>query len=82
MRYRSSSLKEPKIFLIMYFWQKNERVIFDDGNFEGQKSSLYPCCFSRKRMVSVSFFSFEKYELQTFKTPKKLSMIKVFDINI
>ena len=47
-----------------YFWQKNEGVILDDGNFVGPKSSLHPCCFSRKRMVSVSFISFEKYEQQ------------------
>ena len=46
------------------FWQKNEGVIHDDGNFVSPKSSLYQCCSSRKRTVSVSFISFEKYELR------------------
>ena len=31
---------------------------------QGPKSSLYLCCSSRKRTVSVSFISFEKYELR------------------
>ena len=44
--------------------QKSEGVILDDGNFVGLKSSLHPCFVSRKRMASVSFFSFEKNELR------------------
>ena len=59
-------LKRTKKFFrkkLKFFWQKNEGVILDDGNFVGPKSSLYLCCFSRKRTISVSFISFEKYEL-------------------
>ena len=59
-------VKRTKKFLskkIEVFWQKNEGIILDDGNFVGPKSSLYLCCSSRKRTVSVSFISFEKYEL-------------------
>ena len=47
-----------------YFKKKNKGVILDDGNFVGPKRSLYLCCSSRKRTVSVSFISFEKYELR------------------
>ena len=59
-------LNRTKKFLrkIEVFWQKNEGVILDDGNFFDPKSSLYLCCSSRKRTVSVSFISFEKYELR------------------
>ena len=72
-----------------FFWQKNEAVILDDGNFVGPKSSLFLCCSSRKRTVSVSFISFEKYELGMRKNfskvflssflPKTSSMKKNFD---
>ena len=55
-----------------FFWQKNEAVILDDGNFAGPKSSLYLCCSSRKRTVSVSFISFEKYELGMRKNFSKI----------
>ena len=47
----------------MYFWQKPEGVILDDKYLGGTKN-LYPCCLSWGRMASVSFVSFEKYELQ------------------
>ena len=60
-------LKRTKNFFwrkLKFFRQKNEAVILDDGNFVGPKSSLYLCCSSRKRTVSVSFISFEKYELR------------------
>ena len=71
MRYRSSSLKWPrKRFWNNHFSQKNEGIILDDVNFVGQKNSLRPCCFSRKRIVSVSFISFEKYEVRV-SCPKK-----------
>ena len=53
MIYTSSSKKRTKKFF----------DILDDGNFVGPKSSLYLCCSSRKRTVSVSFVSFEKYDL-------------------
>ena len=49
---------------IKYLWQKNEGVILEDGNFVGSKSSVHPCCFSRKGMDSVSVISFEKFELE------------------
>ena len=72
------------------FWLKNEGVIHDDGNFVSPKSSLYQCCSSRKRTVSVSFISFEKYELRMRKKiskkfcllfcPKTPSMKKNFDV--
>ena len=74
---------------IKYFWQKNEGIKLDDGNFVGLKSSLHPCCFSRERMVSVFFISFEKYELRmrrNFSTffssflPKKPSMKKLLTL--
>ena len=57
--------KTKKLFekKLKFFWQENEGVILDDGIFVGPKSSLYLCCSSRKRTVSVSFISFEKYEL-------------------
>ena len=42
--------------------------MFDDGNFVGAKTSLHPCRTLRVKMVSVSVFSFEKYELQIGKT--------------
>ena len=65
MIYTSSSKTEQRIFLkkIKFFWQENEGVIVDDDNFVGSKSSLCLSRFSRKRTVSVSFISFEKYEL-------------------
>ena len=69
-----------------FFWQKNEGVKLDDGNFVGPKSSLYLSCCSRKRTVSVSFISFEKYELRMRKNfcphfrPKTPSMKKHFDV--
>ena len=44
--------------------QENEGVIVDDGNFVGTKPSLYPRRTLRGKMISVSTFSFEKYELQ------------------
>ena len=58
--------------LFRYFWQKNEGVILDDGNFVGLKSSLNLCCPSRKRTVSVSFISFEKFELRMRKNFSKI----------
>ena len=70
MRYTSSSKKEPRNFFekkLMVFWQKNEGVKLDDGNFVGPKRNLYLCCSSGKRTVSVSFFSFEKFELRMWK---------------
>ena len=75
---------------LKFFWQKNEGVILDDGNFVGPKSSLYQCCSSRKRTVSVSSISFEKYELRmrknfsktflSFFLPKIPSLKKNFDV--
>ena len=53
-----------------YFGQKNGGVILDDGNYNGPKSSLYLCCSSRKRTVSVSSISFEEYELRRKKFSK------------
>ena len=50
---------------------KNEGVILDDGNFVGPKSSIHLCCSSQKRTVSVSFISFEKYELRMRKNFRK-----------
>ena len=46
--------------------------ILDDGNFVGPKSSLHQCFSSRKRTVSVSFISFEKYELRMRKIFRKI----------
>ena len=44
---RTKNMNEKKIEKNeMYFWQKNERVILDDGPFDGPKSSLRPCSFS------------------------------------
>ena len=53
------------------------------------QKNLYPCCLSWGRMASVSFVSFEKYELQMKKNfrnffkslflPKKRSRKKFFD---
>ena len=73
------------------FWQKNEGVICDAGNFVGPKSSLHPCYLSRKKMVSVSFVSFENYELKLRKNfstffsasllPKKAKYEKKIDVN-
>ena len=57
---------------LTFFWQRNEGVILDDGNFVDPKSSLYLCCSSRKRTVSVSFISFEKYELRMRKIFRKM----------
>ena len=73
MRYTSSSKKEPRSFSekIEVFWQKNEGVILDDGNFDCSKRSLYLRCSSRKRTVFVSFTSFEKYELRMRKKISK-----------
>ena len=80
MRYTSSSEREPRnIFKKMkYFWQKNEGVILDDGTFVDQISSLCLCCFSRKRKVSVSFISFEKYELRMRKNFSKKFFVLFF----
>ena len=66
MRYSSSGIKEPrKAFKkFKYFCQKNEGVILDEGTFVDPKSSLYPCSFSGGGMVSISFISIEKYEVQ------------------
>ena len=47
---------------LKFFWQKNESVVLDDGNFVGPKSSLYQCCSSRKRTVSVSVLRNMNYE--------------------
>ena len=57
LSYRSSS----KI-LKNHFWQPNDDIILNDRNFVGTKARL--CCTSWGSMVSVSFNSFEKYELQ------------------
>ena len=80
MRYTSSSKREPRnIFKKMnYFWQKNEGVILDDGTFVDRISSLCLCCFSRKRTVSVSFISFEKYELRMRKNFSKKFFVLFF----
>ena len=56
----------------MYFWQKPEGAILDDEYLGGTKN-LYPCCLSWGRMVSVSFVSFEKYQLQM-----KKKMFEIF----
>ena len=80
MRYTSWSEKESTKFFEKFwrFWQKNEGVILDDGNFVGPKSSLYLCCSSRKRTVSVSFISFEKYELRMRKKFSKTFFVISF----
>ena len=67
MRYTSPIKREPRNFFLkneVFLTKKNEGVILDDGNIVGPKSSLYLCCSSQKRTVSVSFISFEKYELR------------------
>ena len=74
LRYKSSSMKELRIFknilkvflkiLEKYFWQKNEGIILDDGSFVGTKTSIHPCSTSWERMVFVCYISFEKKELQ------------------
>ena len=83
MRYTSSSKKEPRHL------KKNSSIFCrkTKASYFGPKSSLRPCRFSRKRMVSVSFISFEKYELRMRKKirhffpylfcPKKPSVKKV-----
>ena len=58
----------------MYFWQKNEGVILEDGNFVGPKSSLHLCPTLSRRMVLVSVFSSAKNQLQIEKKVGKLSI--------
>ena len=48
----------------MYFWLEPEGVILHVGNLGGKKTRPHPCGIFRGRMVSVSFISSEKYELQ------------------
>ena len=42
----------------MYFWQKNEGVILDDGNFDSTKTSLYNLAHSVRENDFPIDFSF------------------------
>ena len=56
----------------VFFWQKSEGVILQDGNFNNIKSSPHPCLTFSGRMVFVSIFSSEKKELQVGKKIEKI----------
>ena len=64
----------------MYFWQKNEGVILDDGNFDGTKSSQHPCLTLRGRMVSylISVLRKISYKLEKMENYRKTFSITFF----